>query len=60
MLRGSFVPPPVIRELRDVSRYRKRLVQDRGGETQRVDKVLQDAAVSSLGLLRHRASPAGR
>jgi transposase len=45
LLRGSFVPPPVIRELRDVSRYRKRLVQDRSRETQRVDKVLQDAAV---------------
>jgi transposase len=29
LLRGSFVPPPVIRELRDLTRYRKRLVQDR-------------------------------
>jgi len=27
LLRGSFVPPPAIRELRDVTRYRKRPVQ---------------------------------
>jgi transposase len=45
LLSGSFVPPPVIRELRDVTRYRKRLIQDRTRETQRVDKVLQDAAI---------------
>jgi transposase len=45
LLAGSFVPPPVIRELRDLTRYRKRLIQDRTRETQRVDKVLQDAAI---------------
>ena len=28
----SLVPPPVIRELRDLTRYRKRLVQDRTRE----------------------------
>src|SRR4051794_2879861 len=28
LLRGSFVPPPVIRQLRDLTRYRKRLIQD--------------------------------
>jgi len=45
LLAGSFVPPPVIRELRDLTRYRKRLIQDRTREAQRVDKVLQDAAI---------------
>jgi transposase len=45
LLSGSFVPPPVIRELRDVTRYRKRLIQDRTREAARVDKVLQDAAI---------------
>ena len=44
-LAGSFVPPPVIRELRDLTRFRKRLIQDRTREAQRVDKVLQDAAI---------------
>jgi transposase len=45
LLAGSFVPPPVIRTLRDLTRYRKRLIQDRTRETQRVDKVLEDAAI---------------
>ena len=39
------MPPPVIRELRDLTRYRKRLIRDRTREAQRVDKVLQDAAI---------------
>lgn len=45
LLRGSFVPPPVIRDLRDLTRYRKRLIQDRTRESQRVQKVLEDAGV---------------
>ena len=32
LLRGSFVPPPQIRELRDLVRYRKRLIQAHGAE----------------------------
>ena len=32
LLRGSFVPPPPIRELRDLTRYRKVLIQDRTRE----------------------------
>jgi transposase len=45
MLRGSFVPPAPIRELRDLTRYRKRLVQDRARETQRVARILEDAGI---------------
>jgi hypothetical protein len=33
LLRGSFIPPPEIRRLRDLTRYRKRLVQDRTRES---------------------------
>jgi transposase len=36
LLRGSFVPPPVIRELRDLTRYRKRLIQAHSAECQRI------------------------
>ena len=43
LLRGSFVPPPVISRLRDLTRYRTRLVQDRAREVQRVQKVLEIA-----------------
>ena len=34
--RGSFVPPPTIRQLRDLTRYRKRLIQAHTAECQRV------------------------
>jgi len=45
LLRGSFVPPPGIRELRDLVRYRKRLIQAHGAECQRVQKTLEDAGI---------------
>jgi transposase len=50
LLAGSFVPPPVIRQLRDLTRYQKRLIQDRGRESNRVEKVLEDAAIK-LGVV---------
>ena len=43
MVRPSFVPPPEIRELRDVTRYRKTQVEARAKEIQRLEKTLQDA-----------------
>lgn len=45
LLSGSFVPSPVIRHLRDLTRYRKRLIQDRTRESNRVQKVLEDAVI---------------
>jgi transposase len=45
LLRGSFVPPPPIRELRDLTRYRKALIQDRTREANRLHKVLEDAGI---------------
>jgi transposase len=45
LLRGSFVPPPVISRLRDLTRYRKKLVEDRARETQRVQKLLEIAGI---------------
>jgi transposase len=45
LLRGSFVPPPAIRELRDLTRYRKALIQDRTREANRLHKVLEDAGI---------------
>ncbi|HKX76101.1 MAG TPA: IS110 family transposase [Acidimicrobiia bacterium] len=45
LLRGSFVPDPILRELRDLTRYRKRLIQDRSREGQRLEKLLEDAAI---------------
>ena len=45
MIRPSFVPPPEIRRLRDVSRYRIDLVGVRSAEKQRVEKLLEDAQI---------------
>ena len=45
MVRPSFVPPPPIRELRDLTRYRKRQTDTRAAEVQRLEKVLQDAGI---------------
>lgn len=45
LVRPSFVPPPEIRELRDLTRYRKALIQERSRETQRLHKVLEDAGI---------------
>jgi transposase len=45
LLSGSFVPPPVIRELRDLTRQRAVLVRQRAAVANRVQKVLEDANI---------------
>ncbi len=45
LVRGSFVPPPPIRILRDLTRARVILTQDRVREINRLDKVLEDAGI---------------
>jgi Transposase len=45
MIRPSFVPPPQIRRLRDVTRYRIDLVAARTAEKQRAEKLLEDACI---------------
>ena len=45
MIRPSFVPPPPIRRLRDVTRYRIDLVTARTAEKQRAEKLLEDAGI---------------
>jgi transposase len=45
LLRGSFVPPAPIRELRDLTRHRKVLIQERSRAANRLHKLLQDAGI---------------
>jgi transposase len=45
LVRGSFVPPAPIRELRDLTRYRKALIQEQTREANRLHKVLEDAGI---------------
>src|SRR5215831_10168242 len=43
LLQGSYMPPPELRELRDLTRYRIKTVQARSSETQRLGKTLETA-----------------
>jgi transposase len=43
LIRGSFVPPAPVQDLRALTRTRKQLVRERASHVQRVDKILQDA-----------------
>lgn len=45
LVRPSFVPPKPIRELRELTRYRRAQIEERGREAQRLDKVLQDSGI---------------
>jgi transposase len=45
LLKSSFIPPLEIRDLRDLTRYRRRLVQTRAAEINRVQKILEQANI---------------
>jgi transposase len=45
LLRASFIPPPPVRELRDLTRQRAQLVRERATVVNRVQKVLGDANI---------------
>jgi transposase len=45
LMRGSFVPPREIARLRDLTRYRAKVVAERGREAQRLQKLLEDAGI---------------
>src|SRR2546425_1344938 len=60
LVRPSFVPPPPIRELRDLTRYRTALIQERTREVQRLHKVLEDAGVKLSSVASHVLGVSGR
>lgn len=45
LLKGSFIPPKATRELRDLSRYRRKVVGSISSEKNRLQKVLEDANI---------------
>lgn len=45
LIRSSFVPPQEIRNLRDLTRYRKKLKGHEASERNRIHKVLEDANI---------------
>jgi transposase len=45
LVRASFVPPPPVRELRDLTRARTLITRERTREMQRLEKLLEDACI---------------
>jgi len=53
LIRKSFVPPPPIRELRDLMRYRRRVIESRSNERNRLLKLLETANIKPPELAAH-------
>ena len=45
LVRGSFVPPSAVRDLRDLTRLRKALIRERGHHVNRIEKTLELAQI---------------
>jgi len=50
LLRGSYVPPAAVRDLRDLTRLRKALIRERGHHVNRIEKTLELANIK-LGIV---------
>jgi transposase len=60
LLRSSFVPPKPIRELRDLTRYRRKLVESRSAERKRLLKLLESANIQLASVARDVLGASGR
>jgi transposase len=60
LVRPSFVPPPPIRELRNLTRYRRSLVNDLTRETQRLEKLMEDTGIKLSSVTHSLRSKSGR
>src|SRR5207248_3189812 len=60
LLKASFVPPAPIRDLRDLTRQRTQLVQERSAAVNRVQKVLEDANIKLAGVATDVLGASGR
>jgi transposase len=56
----SFVPPAPIRELRDLTRHRRVLIEERTRVIQRLEKVLQDAGIKLSSVASTLLTKSGR
>jgi transposase len=60
LLKASFIPPQPIRELRELTRYRKTLVQERAQEVNRLQKVLETANIKLAAVATDILGKSGR
>ena len=60
LIRGSFVPPTPVQEMRDLTRTRKQLVRETVQHTQRIQKVLEDANIKLDSVISDILGASGR
>jgi transposase len=60
LVRASFVPPPPIRELRDLTRLRTTVLRDKAQEWQRLEKLLEDAQIKLSSVVSDLAGVSSR
>lgn len=60
LVRPSFVPPPPMRRLRDLTRYRTAIVRERGREAQRLHNLLEDAGIKLTSVVSDVLGKSGR
>src|SRR6186713_161854 len=60
LLRGSFVPPTPIRQLRDLTRMRTSLRQDHTAVANRMQKILEDANIKLAAVASDWLGASGR
>jgi transposase len=60
LLRGSLVPPAPIRDLRDLTRYRKKQIEERAREVNRLYRVLEEAGLKLASVLSDVMGRSGR
>ena len=60
LVRPSFIPPEPFRALRDLTRYRKAVIEERARESQRLHKVLEDAGVKLSSVASSVLTKSGR
>lgn len=60
LIRGSFVPPPAISDLRELTRTRKQFVREIGRHTLRIQKTLDVAGLKITGLISDLMGASGR
>ena len=60
LLKASFIPPQPIRELRDLTRQRRRLVQEKTSVVNRIHKILQDANIKLSSVITNIMGKSGQ
>ncbi len=60
LVRGSFVPPPPVRQLRDLTRTRTTITRERAREIQRLEKLLEDAGIKLSSVATDISGVSGR